>query len=184
MKKKYIKVSLLIGILMLVLGVFLNMPIGGKNGAKNNLAYQNKVMEKDSAARREAKEIIDEVADKGKLSPKAYKKVVDTVDRIYSIAGKDGELSQKDKIDLSYSVALTFYVNDSMSEYKSKSADAKRFSNNKICKAIKNLHNFLADSNENSIKKEKIIKILGNAGDKPVPPSNVFKGYIDFFKKV
>ena len=183
MKKNYIRVFLLMGIIILALGAFSYLTREKDNKGKNSQNYENEIMEKDSLARKEAKKITSSATDKGKVPSKVQKKIIKSINEIYSIIGKDGDLSQKNKIALSYKTAVLFYVNDKISEHKSNPKYTEKFLDNKVYKAIMQLHNFFADSNEDSIKKEDVIKILGNKDYQSFISDNAFREYINLLKK-
>ena len=178
MKKNYIRVFLLMGIIILALGAFSYLTREKDNKGKNSQNYENEIMEKDSLARKEAKKITSSATDKGKVPSKVQKKIIKSINEIYSIIGKDGDLSQKNKIALSYKTAVLFYVNDKISEH-----NTEKFLDNKVYKAIMQLHNFFADSNEDSIKKEDVIKILGSKDYQSFISDNAFREYINLLKK-
>lgn len=188
MKKDYIKVLVLVGVIMLALGVFSQFHIGNNSknkvhDGKNNQKYDKSIVDKNVLAKKNVKNILKSSANKKKLSSDIKKKIIKSIGKIYSIISKDSTLSQRDKIDVFYKCAFIFFINDNISQKYNNSKDGMKFSNNKVYNSFKDLYNFFADSNEDMIKKEKLIKILGNKDYKSFISSAEYKEYIELLKK-
>ena len=188
MKKDYIKVLVLVGVIMLALGVFSQFHIGNNSknkvhDGKNNQKYDKSIVDNNDLARKNVDKIFKNIANKRKLSISIKKKVINNIGQIYSIINKDATLSQKNKIAVFHKCAFVFFINDKISKKNSNPKDTEKFSKNKVYNSFRELYNFFTDSNEDVIKKEKLLKILENNDYKAFISSDSYKEYVKLLKE-